>query len=57
MATNSILKNIRIKDKRLARGFIAALERARIKKAKDVDIPHKIQRLDKQQIRSVFGDE
>ena len=37
MATKSILKNVDIKDKKLAKSLITALENAKGKKAKDVD--------------------
>ena len=56
MATNSILKNLRIKDRRMAQKFVKALEQSHEKKAKDVIIPHKVQTLDKEQIKAVFGD-
>jgi len=57
MATNSILKNVRIKDRRLARDFIKALEHAETKKAKDVVIPQIVRKLDKSQIKAVFDEE
>jgi len=47
MATKSILKNIVIKDKRLTRNLIFALENSRNKKHKDVKLTkpyHEIKR-------------
>jgi len=57
VATNSILNNVRIKDKQLARNFVKALENAENKKAKEVVIPHTVQKLDKGQIKAVFDKE
>ena len=56
MATNSILKTLRIKDKRTAQKFVKALELSREKKAKNVPIPYKVETLDRDQIRAIFGD-
>ena len=56
MATNSILKPLRIKDKRTAQKFVRALELSHEKKAKSVQIPHKVESLDKGQIKAIFGD-
>jgi len=57
MTTNSILKSIRIRDKKLAKRFIKALENAHEKKEKDVIVPGKVQTLDKDQVKKVFGEE
>jgi len=55
VATNSILKNITIRDKKLASKFAGALENAEGKSRKKVDIPMKVKELSAEQIKDVFG--
>ena len=56
MATNSILNSVRIRKKALAQNFIKALEQAHKKKAKEVTILHKVETLNKAQIKKIFGE-
>lgn len=57
MATKSFLKNIVIKDKKVAENFINALNNAERKKAKNVVVDKRIENItDKEQIRKIFID-
>ena len=57
MATKSFLKNIFIKDKKVAENFINALNNAENKKAKNVVVDKRIENItDKEQIRKIFID-
>lgn len=57
MATKSFLKNIVIKDKKVAENFINALNNAERKKAKKVVVDKRIENItDKEQIRKIFID-
>lgn len=57
MATKSFLKNIVIKDKKVAENFINALNNAENKKAKKVVVDKRIENItDKEQIRKIFID-
>lgn len=55
MATKSIYKDVRIKNKVLCRNFVSALEHAENKKGKDVIISRKVQILNKEKIKEIFG--
>lgn len=56
MATKSFLKNIVIKDRKQAEKFLAALENAENKKAKEVTINQRVEEIkDPQQIRKLFA--
>lgn len=54
MATRSITKNIDIRDKRLGKNFIVALENAATKKSKDVQMPRTYADLSGEQIKQIF---
>ena len=57
MATKSFLKNIVIKDKKVAGNFIDALNNAKNKKAKKVVVDKRIENImDKEHIRKIFID-
>ena len=56
MATKSILKNITIKDRRVGRDFVTALETAHKKKSKDVIITKKCSDVKREDIKSMFGE-
>lgn len=57
VATKSFLKNIVIKDKKVAENFINALNNAERKKAKNVVVDKRIENItDKEQIRKIFID-
>lgn len=56
MATKSILKDVRFKDKTLCRGFAAALENAKGKHAKTVVLSRTCQTVPKDKIKDFFGD-
>ncbi len=55
MATKSILKDINIRDKRLARSFIVALEQAESKPDICVDLSKSVNVIKKDQIKKLFG--
>lgn len=55
MATKSILKDIEIKDKKLAKSFIMALEHAEKKSGKKVEYNQKVIDIRKDQIDCLFG--
>lgn len=56
MATKSILKEVRFKDKKLSRGFAGALEFAKGKKSKEVILSRTCQTISKDKINDFFGD-
>lgn len=56
MATKSILKDVRFRDKSLCRGFATALEHAKGKKSKEVRIFRTCQTIQKDKIKDFFGD-
>lgn len=56
MATKSITKNVDIKDKRLCRNFVAALENAENKHSKEVILSRSFKELKGDKIREIFGD-
>ena len=56
MATKSILKDVRFKDRSLCRGFATALEHAEGKKSKDVQLTRTCQIISKDKIKDFFGD-
>lgn len=55
MATKSILKNVDIKDKRLARSFIYALEKAQSKKTRDIQLSRTCSEATGEEIKKLFG--
>lgn len=54
MATKSILKNVTIKDKRLAQTFVEALEQAENTKYKSVKLNKHCEELTGEQIKKFF---
>lgn len=56
MATNSIYKEMRIKDRKYCRNFVAALENAEKKSGKDVVPSKRIQEIRGDSIKKMFGD-
>lgn len=56
MATQSIYKNVVIKNAQLSRNLVAALENAQKKASKDVEISKPYHELKKGQIKELFGD-
>lgn len=54
MATSSILRNIIIKDKELAKGLVDALENAENKQAKEVKISKIVKNTSRNEIKSLF---
>jgi hypothetical protein len=56
MATKSILKNIDIKDKKMARLIISALEYSKDKRSKNVVLRRTCQELKGGNIKDLFGD-
>lgn len=54
MATKSILKNVTIKDKRLAQTFVEALEQAENTKYKSVKLNKRCEELTGEQIKKFF---
>jgi len=55
MATKSILKDVKIKDKQLAHTFIAALDQAENSKYKTVQITRECKELTGDKIKEFFG--
>lgn len=56
MATKSILKDVRFKDKSLCRGFASALENAKGKQSKKVVISRTCMTIPRDKIKSFFGE-
>ena len=56
MATKSILKNITIREKRMGRNFVSALENAQNKHSKEVVLTKSCETVRKQDIRKIFGE-
>lgn len=54
MATKSILKNIDIKDKKLSKSLVIALEHAVGKHAKDVQLSRTYEDVRDDKLRSIF---
>lgn len=55
MATKSILKDVRFKDKTLCRNFAAALEHAKGKKSKNVVLSRTCKEVPREKINDFFG--
>lgn len=55
MATKSILKNVNIKDKRLARTFVRALEKAEDTKYQTVHLSRRCEEITGDKIKEFFG--
>lgn len=55
MATKSILKEVRFKDRNLCRGFVSALEHAEGKKSKNVVMSRTISDVKKDDVKNFFG--
>lgn len=55
MATKSILKNVNIADKRLARTFVAALEKAEDTKYEPVQLTRTCKEITGEKIKDFFG--
>ncbi len=56
MATKSILKNIDIKERRMGRSIILALENAEGKKAKEVKLSRTCKEVKGSKIKDIFGN-
>lgn len=56
MATKSILKDVRFKDRKLCRDFATALETAKGKRSKEVIISRRSQVIPKSRVKDFFGD-
>lgn len=56
MATKSILKNISIRDSKVAKKFVIALEAAERRPNKKVTMSRTVQRLAPDKIQDFFGD-
>lgn len=56
MATKSILKNIDIKERRMGRSIILALENAEGKKEKEVKLSRSCKEIKGSKIKDIFGD-
>ena len=56
MATKSILKEVRFRDRSLCRGFATALEHAKGKKSKEVTLSRTCQTISKDKIKDFFRD-
>lgn len=56
MATNSIYKEMRVKDRKYCRNFVAALENAEKKSGKNVTFSKRVQEVRGDSLRKMFGD-
>lgn len=56
MATTSILKNVTIKEKKLGRNFVTALERASTQRSKEVIFSRVCRDVKGDDIKKFFGD-
>lgn len=56
MATKSILKNVDIKDKKLGKSLVVALENAYEKSSKKVSLTRTYSDIRGEQIKDIFGD-
>lgn len=56
MATNSIYKEMRVKDRKYCRNFVAALENAEKKSGKAIVPSKRIQEIRGDSLRKMFGD-
>jgi hypothetical protein len=57
MATKSVVKTVDITSKKLANGFIKALENAQDKHSKDVEFSRTVKTLRKDEVKAFFGEE
>jgi len=55
VATKSILKNVHINDRKLARGLASALENAENKSSKDVVLKKRLNEVKGEDIKHLFG--
>lgn len=55
MATNSILKNVEIKDQKHGKALVTALESAAGKKSKEVQLRQTYEDISGENLRSLFG--
>lgn len=56
MATKSIMKNVDIRDKKLCRAFVDALENAEGKKSKEVVLSRTFKEISGDKIKKIFGE-
>lgn len=56
MATRSFLKTVRFSDKKLSRSFVSALENAKGKKSKTVELSRACETVKRDKIKNFFGD-
>lgn len=56
MATKSILKNVDIRNKKIGRDFVNALENAHDKVSKEVILSKPCTHVNRQDIRKLFGE-
>lgn len=57
MATNSILKNVTITDKKLGRSFVTALEKAENRIDKDIKLSRIVSDIKGEKIKEIFDIE
>lgn len=57
MATKSILKSVDLTSKKLASGFVKALEHSQDKKSKTVEYSRTTKVLRKDEVKNFFGEE
>ena len=57
MATKSMLKNIVLRDRKLANNFLSALEKAGKKKSKKVILERNIEEVKGEDIKKLFGEQ
>lgn len=56
MATKSILKNIDIRERRMGRALILALEKSEAKKGKQIELSRICREIKGEKIKDIFGN-
>ncbi|MDD3892880.1 MAG: hypothetical protein PHE03_11330 [Bacteroidales bacterium] len=56
MATKSILKNIDIRERRMGRALILALEKSEAKEGKEVELSRICREIKGEKIKDIFGN-
>ena len=55
MSTNSLFNNIKVKDKKFCRALVDAMETSKASKEKEVVFSRKVENLDSEKIKTIFG--
>jgi len=57
MSTNSLYNNIKVKDTRLCKSLIKAMEMSKEDNGKSVVMSRSVENLDKEKIKAIFGED